>query len=93
MLLLANLTLTAQSQFANTPNTFALFGNPKSDKEPKKDCLFATNRVTDVDIDANFKPFKLPFTEGVIADGWRLKVKINQSKRAWCKSHALNLFI
>lgn len=61
MLLLANLTLTAQSQFANTPNTFALFGNPKSDKEPKKDCLFATNRVTDVDIDANFKPFKLPF--------------------------------
>lgn len=60
MLLLANLTLTAQSQFANTPNTFALFGNPKSDKEPKKDCLFATNRVTDVDIDANFKPFKLP---------------------------------
>jgi hypothetical protein len=61
LLLLANLTLTAQSQFANTPNTFALFGNPKSDKEPKKDCLFATNRVTDVDIDANFKPFKLPF--------------------------------
>lgn len=37
--------------------------------------------------------FNLPFTEGVIADGWRLKVKINQSKRAWCKSHALNLFI
>ena len=62
MLLLANLTLTTQSQFANTPNTFALFGNPKSDKEPKKDCLFATNRVTDVDIDANFKPFKLPFS-------------------------------
>ena len=61
MLLLANLTLTAQSQFANTPNTFALFGNPKSDKEPKKDCLFAANRVTDVNIDANFKPFKLPF--------------------------------
>lgn len=36
---------------------------------------------------------KLPFTEGVIADGRRLKAKINQSKRAWCKSHALNLFI
>lgn len=37
--------------------------------------------------------FKLPFTEGVIADGRRLEAKINQSKRAWCKSHALNLFI
>nr|DAE77394.1 MAG TPA: hypothetical protein [Bacteriophage sp.]DAO05109.1 MAG TPA: hypothetical protein [Bacteriophage sp.] len=35
----------------------------------------------------------LPFTEGVIADGRRLEAKINQSKRAWCKSHALNLFI
>nr|DAZ60867.1 MAG TPA: hypothetical protein [Caudoviricetes sp.] len=35
----------------------------------------------------------LPFTEGVIADGRRLEAKINQSKRAWCKSHALNIFI
>nr|DAP20845.1 MAG TPA: hypothetical protein [Bacteriophage sp.] len=35
----------------------------------------------------------LPFTEVVIADGRRLEAKINQSKRAWCKSHALNLFI
>lgn len=35
----------------------------------------------------------LPFTEGVIADGRKIEAKINQSKRAWCKSHALNLFI
>lgn len=37
--------------------------------------------------------FNLPFTEVVISDGRRLEAKINQSKRAWCKSHALNLFI
>nr|DAM96686.1 MAG TPA: hypothetical protein [Bacteriophage sp.] len=37
--------------------------------------------------------FKFLFTEEVIADGRRLEAKINQSKRAWCKSHALNLFI
>jgi hypothetical protein len=41
----------------------------------------------------SFVLVKLPFTEGMIADGRRLKAKINQSKRAWCKSHALNLFI
>lgn len=35
----------------------------------------------------------LPFTEVVISDGRKLEAKINQSKRAWCKSHALNLFI
>ena len=36
---------------------------------------------------------KLLFTEVVIFGRLRLKAKINQSKRAWCKSHALNLFI
>lgn len=35
----------------------------------------------------------LPFTEVMITDVCRLAIKINQSKRAWCKSHALNLFI
>nr|DAL76908.1 MAG TPA: hypothetical protein [Bacteriophage sp.] len=29
----------------------------------------------------------------MISVGQRLEAKINQSKRAWCKSHALNLFI
>jgi hypothetical protein len=37
--------------------------------------------------------FNLPFTEVVISGGRRLEAKINQSKRAWCKSHALNIFI
>ena len=36
---------------------------------------------------------KFLFTEVVIFGGKRLEAKINQSKRAWCKSHALNLFI
>ena len=40
-----------------------LLGNPKSDKDPNNDCLFVTSRVTDVDIDANFKPLNLPFNE------------------------------
>lgn len=35
----------------------------------------------------------LPFTEVMITDVCRLAIKINQSKRAWCKSHALNIFI
>nr|DAE90861.1 MAG TPA: hypothetical protein [Caudoviricetes sp.] len=39
------------------------------------------------------KDTNLPFTEVMITDVCRLAIKINQSKRAWCKSHALNLFI
>lgn len=37
--------------------------------------------------------FNLPFTEVMITDVCRLVIKINQSKRAWCRSHALNFYL
>ena len=42
---------------------------------------------------ASVSVLNLPFTEVMITDVCRLVIKINQSKRAWCRSHALNFYL